>query len=121
MGLFQHGIRLFDPRGERSQVIDAWVDSGSTYTWIPRSVLTSLGVQPTGRRTFVLADGSRVEQEVAQVRIQLAGDPFFTYCVFAKEGTEPLLGAVALEEAGLAVDPVNKRLIPTFGYALGAR
>ena len=31
--------------------------------------------------------------------------------MFNEEGTEPLLGAVALEEALLGIDPVGKRLV----------
>lgn len=32
--------------------------------------------------------------------------------MFSIEGTEPILGAITLEEMGLAVDPVNRRLMP---------
>jgi len=54
------------------------------------------------------------------MRISLGGPAFYTYCAVAEEDEELLLSAVALEEAGLAVDPVNKRLIPAAGYALTA-
>lgn len=57
---------------------------------------------------------------MTQARISLGGPSFFTYCAFAEDGEELLLGAVALEEAGLAVDPVNRRLVPVAGYALTA-
>jgi hypothetical protein len=32
--------------------------------------------------------------------------------VFAPEGTSPLLGATALENLSLGVDPVQQRLVP---------
>ena len=91
-----------------------------TYTWLPSNLLRSLGFEPSEEREFILADGRRQRRRVAQARISLGGPSFFTYCAFADEGEESLVGAVALEEAGLAVDPVNKRLVPTAGYALTA-
>jgi len=55
------------------------------------------------------------------VRVSLLNrPPFYTYCAVAEAGEELLLGAVALEEAGLAVDPVNRRLVPASSYALTA-
>ncbi|MDP2935372.1 MAG: Retroviral aspartyl protease, partial [Dehalococcoidia bacterium] len=64
------------------------------------------------------ADGREASYPIAQVRVRLDGRERFTICVFGEEGTEPLLGAVTLEEFGLAVDPLNKRLIPVRGYLL---
>ena len=41
--------------------------------------------------------------------------------VFGDEDAEPLLGAVTLEEFGLGVDPVRRRLVPVDGYLVGLR
>ena len=35
-----------------------------------------------------------------------------TLVIFGDKESEPLLGAVTLEEFGLAIDPVNKSLMP---------
>ena len=120
MGLFRQTVVLNDPSGASKEQLDAWVDTGSTYTWLPRSVLERLGYAPSEEREFILADGRRERRQVVQVRISLGGPTFYTYCAFAEEGEELLLGAVALEEAGLAADPVNRRLVPAAGYALTA-
>lgn len=40
-------------------------------------------------------------------------------CIFGDDGTEPLLGATALEEFGLGVDPINHTLIPIVLNLLG--
>ena len=42
----------------------------------------------------------------------MAGDQFTTRVIFAEEGEPSLLGVVTLEQALLAVDPVNNELIP---------
>ena len=96
------------------------MDIGSTYTWLPRSAFEAAGVTADEEREFILANGQRETRRVAQMRISLGGPAFYTYCAVAEEDEELLLSAVALEEAGLAVDPVNKRLIPAAGYALTA-
>ena len=101
-------------------MVSAWVDTASSYSWLPRNVARVLNIQTTRQRTFILANGRRERRGVAQVRISLRDDPFYTYCAFANEGEEFLLGAIALEEAGLAVDVVNKRLVPADSYALTA-
>ena len=44
--------------------------------------------------------------------MRLDGRSRHTACGFGDEGTEPLLGAVTLEEFALGVDPVNGRLLP---------
>ena len=120
MGLFKQRVEIYDARGVSIDAVEAWVDTGSTYSWLPSSLLDRLSVQPSEEREFVLADGARERRPVAQIRISLGGAPFYTYCAFANEAEELLLGAVALEEAGLAVDPVNGRLVPAAGYALTA-
>ena len=118
MGLFQHDVKVIDSGGREIAVVKCWVDTASSYTWLPRDVADKLGIEPEEERTFVLADGRRERRLVAQVRISLVGPVFATYCAFAEAGEEFLLGAIALEEAGLAVDPVYKRLVPAESYAL---
>jgi clan AA aspartic protease len=95
------------------------VDTGATYSWIPRDVLNSLGVLPEFSRQFVTADGRTIEREMAETRVRVDGKGATTLVVFGDEGSVPLLGAYTLEGFGLAADPVGKRLIPVPGYALG--
>jgi len=109
------------PRGgARSEPLEALVDTGSTYTWVAREVLEALGVEPQRERPFLLADGRLVQYPMAWVQITLDGTEQPTIVVFAPTGSEPILGVVTLEEFGLAVDPVNERLISVPGLAKGA-
>jgi predicted aspartyl protease len=120
MGLFKQSVSVLDASGAVVQTHEARVDTGSTYTWLPESAFVRLGVDASEEREFILANGQRETRRVAQIRISLGGPAFYTYCAIAGEGEELLLGAVALEEAGLAVDSVNRRLVPAAGYALTA-
>lgn len=53
--------------------------------------------------------------EIGQIWIRIEGREVITQVMFNDEGTEPLLGAVALEGAFLGVDPVNQTLLPIRG------
>ncbi len=111
-------IEVGDPQGQRWETVDILVDTGATYTWVPRPLLERLGVLPTFRFPFLLADGGRIEQDMAETQIKLDGQIRTTLVVFGDEGTEPLLGAYTLEGFGLAPDPVNCRLIPVPGLLM---
>jgi clan AA aspartic protease len=115
MGSFRVSVDVGDPGGERFQAVEALVDTGASYTWLPGSLLESLGVQPEEQRPFVLADGRRVEYGIATALVRMDGRVKPTQVVFGDEGTEPLLGVITLEEFGLGVDALNERLIPTPG------
>jgi predicted aspartyl protease len=65
-----------------------------------------------------MADGRRGESDVGQTWIRLDGNTQMTIVVFAEEGTQPLVGAVTLEEFGLGIDPMSQKLISVPGYRL---
>ena len=121
MGAFHETIGLAArPDGPPEEVV-ALVDTGATYTLVPAPTLRRLGVEPIGRQTFLIADGSRVEREVGWLLVRIGGEESLTVVVFGDEDAEPLLGAVTLEEFGLGVDPVRRRLVPVDGYLVGLR
>jgi len=116
MGTFSQTIEIAASRDGPFESVEALVDTGASYTWIPSSILSRLGLAPLFRRQFTLADGTTIERDVTQIVIRLNGQPLFTICIFGDDGSMPLLGAVTLEEFGLSVDPVNKRLVPVPGF-----
>ncbi len=118
MGTFRAAIEIGDPQGAHYERIEAMVDTGATYSWIPQDVLAKVGVEPQFRRQLVTADGRVIERDVAQTWVRHDGSAHITFVVFGAEGSTPLLGAYTLEGFGLAADPVGKRLIPVPGYAL---
>ena len=88
------------------------VDTGSTYTALPRQMLETLGVPVDATVPARLADGSQQMLEIGETRIKLGGREFTTIVTFAEEGEPSLLGVITLEEALLAVDPEHNGLIP---------
>ena len=88
------------------------VDTGATFTKAPRDLLERLGVPVEGTYTAELADGSRVQRTRGRTMIRLQGKEFPTPVTFGEDGEQNLLGAMALEDAMLAVDPHSRRLMP---------
>jgi clan AA aspartic protease len=117
MGTFRVEVavkNLYDPG--RGQTLSLLVDTGATYTTLPRSVADAIGCRPIGTRRILLADGREEEWPVGVVGLNLEGQEGPTFCLIGPNGGPALLGAVTLEEFALAVDPVAKRLIPVRGY-----
>ena len=115
VGHFRVTVEIGSRGGERFVALDALVDTGATYTWVPRDVLDAAGVVPDEERPFLLADGREVRYPVgwAQIRIGEREQP--TIVVFGAPGSDPILGVVTLEEFLLAADPVHSELIPVPG------
>ncbi len=121
MGIFNYVFDVGDPQGQRFESVEAMVDTGSTFTVLPATLLERIGVPIQRRLSFEISDGSELELDVGETLIRLAGQTITTTVVFAEEGTPSLLGAVALETALLAVDPVGQTLVPTDGLIMSAR
>ncbi len=94
------------------------MDTGASYSMLPRSLLAGLGIQPHQRRRCLLADSSVADMEVGRAWIRIDGRMEMSIVAFASDDAFPLLGAHALEGLGLAVDPVNKRLVEADAYLL---
>lgn len=118
LGTFHVEVEIGDAEGRRYERIQALVDTGATYTSVPRSLLDALGVVPFERALFVLADGHYVEREIGRAWVRVSGRAEITLVVFADPGSPPLLGAYALEGLRLAPDPVGRRLVPVPGLLL---
>ena len=112
MGTFRWPLRVSDMDGERTLEIEATVDTGAAYTTLPGNLLRDLGVVPAGQRRFLLADGRRVVMPYGWARVSVDVEDAFTIAVFGEDDGPALLGAYTLEGLGLAVDPVEQRLVP---------
>ena len=113
MGTVTVTIQVGDSHGNRFEELDITVDTGSTYTAVPRALLERLGVPVDRSLPSETADGRMIPVDVGETMIRLEGLQFHTPVIFAEEHEPSLLGVVTLEEASLAVDPVAGRLIPT--------
>jgi len=65
-GIFRTTIAIENPTrpGIMLEVERVMVDTGSEYTWVPRTVLEALGLLPIRTVRFVTADGRQIERAV---------------------------------------------------------
>jgi predicted aspartyl protease len=117
MGTFFVEALLASPQEpDRREPLKLLVDTGSTYTWISTKFLQALGIQPSERRRVLTIEGKIVERPSAEVLITLEGRTLHTVSLFGQDGDIEVLGAYTLEGFGLAVDPVQRRLVPAILY-----
>ena len=86
------------------------VDTGAIDCLAPSDRLLAAGIKPEGKAVSELADGTPVELEYGFARIKFFGEETVAQVIFAAPGSEPILGAVALENVGVVVDPVSETL-----------
>lgn len=113
MGEVRVQIVVLNPRtGERSEEVTALADTGATLTVVPGDVLRQLGIPTVRRVSLVLADGRRAQREVGEAHVAVNGEPVPCRIVFGEPEDATLVGLTVLEQLGLAVDPVQRRLVP---------
>ena len=112
MGTFTVSIQVGDLAGQQFADVEALVDTGATYTVLPKDILDRLGIEGEGERRFELGDDRIVGYPIGYAAIRLEEREIIALVVFAPSGTAPSLGATTLETAGLAVDPIHQRLVP---------
>jgi len=122
MGTFFAEVQLASPvRPDRRETVKLLVDRGSMYTWVSATVLRDLGVRPTERRRIVTIEGRTTERGAAEIPITLEGRTLHALCLFGEPGDLEVLGAYTLEGFGLAIDPIQRGLIPAILYGAAAR
>lgn len=114
MSTFSYPVRVANPRGDASPVdVKLLVDTGAMFTCLPAPFLERLGLSPQWRVPIMLADGRLEEWSAAEILMTINGRTLHTTCLFGPPDSLSLLGAVSLEQFGLAPDPLARRLLPS--------
>ena len=114
MGHVRISLRISNPDdpSKAVEVRDALVDTGATWTCVPRSLVASLGLRRVGTiRVRTAAGPQDLEQSYAQ--LELEGKSLVTNISVSDTLDTVLVGVTTLESLGLAVDPVKGQLIET--------
>ena len=115
MGMLKKRVRVSNSRKpELSFEEEFWVDTGALYSLVPEDLLQRIEVEPSATRRIVLAVGSEQTRLLGFCDFQVEGLEGSIPCpvIFAPKGSLFLLGATALENFGVEVHPVHKRLKP---------
>ena len=118
MTTFSVRLQIGDLAGTRFEEVEALVDTGSTFTAVPRELLERLGIRRARRERFRIASGQVVGNDVGDALVRLEGKEGTTPVIFNEPGEPVLLGAVTLEAFLLGVDPVARRLVPVEGLRI---
>ncbi len=118
MGTFWVDLEIGDPDNTRFERVNVLVDTGSTYSVMPASLLAQLDVARVDRQSFILANGQRIHRDIGETSVRIDGRIRTTLVVFSDEESQALLGAYTLDAFSLAADPVNRRLVPVDALAM---
>jgi len=89
---------------------DFLVDTGATDCLAPAAELRKIHMQPVGKMTYELADGTAHEYPLGLARVEFMGEVTAGRVIFGPDDAEPLLGITALESVGITIDPVSQTL-----------
>jgi predicted aspartyl protease len=116
MGQFRVDLILHPANDRPPQRVEALVDASAAYSMLPRALPESLGYFPVRAQRVILADGRTEEWMVTQMAVECQGRRTVTPVLMVPAGGLPLLGATTIEELGLGVDPLGRRLVPVDLY-----
>ena len=97
---------------QKEEPVRFLIDSGATYSLLPKQVWESIGLVPKRELTFTLADGTTTERAVSECYLEVALGDGHTPVSLGEPGYEALLGVVTLEILGLVFNPFNRTLQP---------
>jgi clan AA aspartic protease len=113
VGLTHIDVDIANPaKPRRTLRLTLLVDSGAVYSVVPASLLRKLGVKPHSRRSFILADGTKITRRVGDLLFRLNGQQGTSPVIFGQKDDSVLLGSVSLEALGLMLDPLKRQLRP---------
>lgn len=107
-------IIRFKVYGTDGQVaeMEAVVDTGATFSKIPRSLATRLGLESRYETDVELGDGRVIKRGLVLAELEIEGvrRPVL---IAVGEDEKPLIGYTALEHLGFKVNPVSRKLEKT--------
>lgn len=115
MGMFKKKVKVSNIKDSKQFFEEEfWVDTGALYSFIPEDYLERIGIEPTAKRNPILADGRQDTRLLGFCDFEIEGFEGRLPCpvIFAPKGSLFLLGATALENFGVEVDPIQKKLKP---------
>ena len=116
MGEFTWPVGVWSADQKQLETVDAAVDTGASYSVFPQSMLERLGIWTLEREVgFEQSDGTVVEMDVGVVWMTINGRSRPSSVAFGRDDAGALLGANALQEFLLLIDPVGEQLVSRTG------
>lgn len=111
MGVTYLTVDVANPaRPEVVASVDFLIDSGATISVVPEPILRGLGIQPLSEQQFRLANGEVIRRQKGVALFKYGDRLGGSDVIFGQEGDMTLLGVLALESMGYALDPIRHEL-----------
>ncbi|MBC8182740.1 hypothetical protein H8E88_16690 [candidate division KSB1 bacterium] len=113
MGMFKKKVKVINMKdSELFFEHEFWIDTGALYSFVPEDLLEQIQVEPADTRNLILADGRTSINLLGFCNFEIEGLTGTIPCpvIFAPKDSLFLLGATALENFGVDVDPTSKSL-----------
>ncbi len=106
-------LKMVPPEKVHRLTLTGWVDTGATRRVLPQGVVDQLGLRPSGRMRVRCADERSTEREVVEnVWLQLQGRHGVFTAVVEPDPTDPLIGAIVMEDLDLLIDCTHQTVVP---------
>lgn len=112
MSVYYAPFTLSGPDPDRALTLTGVIDTGASLTVVPAPVLDQIGISRAEYAVFSLADGSVQDLAIGYATMELQGYTAQVRVVFGSDQRKTLIGITTLVALRLAVDPVNRRLLP---------
>lgn len=99
-------------REKATRVKNVLVDTGSTLTVLPQTVLKELGIPQYKTQQARVFDGRSIERGVGFAILEYKGKQATIEVLFAMPEDELVLGTIALEAMGFSIYPGSRQLEP---------
>ena len=110
MGHVTTQVTISNPlKPEFKRTVEALVDTGATFTVVPKSLATELQLPVTGHRQVRTATGDIVLDR-ARALVQIDGASEVNPVLISETLDRVLVGVITLETLSLAVDPTTGEL-----------
>jgi len=96
--------------GERFAELEGFVDTGATFTKIPKSVASEIGLQAKYRVEVVLGNGRTVTRGLALGEVEMEDVKRPVLLAIGGDEEMPIIGYTTLEVLGFKVNPVTGKL-----------
>lgn len=98
--------------GKAATDVDFIVDSGVTYSLLPKSVWHKLKLKSSRTMKFALADGTIIKRNISETKFEYKGISSTSPVILGEDKDDALFGAVTLETMGLMLNPFSRELLP---------
>ena len=103
MGETRARLKVYGSDGKAIE-LEALVDSGATFTKVPKEMADSLGLKAQYETEVELADGRRIKRGLAGAEVELEGVRRPVLVAIGEEGERTLIGYTTLEVLGSRVN-----------------